>query len=76
MSPLGTDFQTLSTNSRKVFSQPNNLFAPVPLTSVKEQGDPRPDPASLWGKSPVMDVPSLHHTDGFKRLSHSVCKQS
>lgn len=75
MSPLGTDFQTLSINSKHLFTG-KNLFSRMHLTAVGGQGDPRPGPAPLQGESPVLGVPFLCRRDGFNCLSCNTYRRS
>lgn len=44
--------------TQKLFFPGKNPFVPIHLTSVGGQGEPRPDPALSWDKSPVLALSS------------------
>lgn len=62
--------------TQKLLFPGKNPFVPIHLTTVSGQGEPRPDPALLWEKSPVLDLSSNHHRDGFNCLSCNAYRQS
>lgn len=62
--------------AQKLLFPGKNPFFPIHLTSIGGQGEPKPDPAFFWAKSPMLGLSSNHHRDGFNSPLCNAYRQS